>query len=201
MESITLLKEFWCLENPSGPFDESSWVFVPATAASKIHTTRGMPCHTNGSNCAHIGSSAMVLVCFKKGVERTGWILPTACETLVSSFLNKLTSEFFARFTTLTGTSRLGTMNLYQHARFSFYPRKHYVHRWGASKSAERIVLFFSFWRGAGLVLRSSISTALKRRNSQTSPKNCRADVERKPIKFQSFCHHHVPPGSGRRFR
>ena len=131
LESITLLKEFRCLENPSGPFDEPSWVFVPATAASKIHTARGMPCHTNGSNCAHIGSSAMVLVRLKKGVERTGFILSTACETLVSSFLNKLTSEFLARFTTLTGTSRAGTMNLYQHARFSFYPRKHYVHRWG----------------------------------------------------------------------
>ncbi|KAF9646256.1 hypothetical protein BDM02DRAFT_3147722 [Thelephora ganbajun] len=56
---VTPFKELRCLENPSGPVDESSWAFV--SVASRIYVAR-------------------VLVCFQKGGGkngRHGWILST----------------------------------------------------------------------------------------------------------------------------
>ena len=49
------LKEFRCLENPSGQFGESSWAFV--SAAREIYVAQGMCCRANKSNCAHISIS------------------------------------------------------------------------------------------------------------------------------------------------
>jgi hypothetical protein len=186
---------------------------VPATAASKIHTRLEVCLVTQmgriGLTLGHQRWSSFVLT--RRWKERGGFS-PPQCpkrESLVSSFLGALTSEFLALHEA-DGHLQTGhhepmparqALVLLQKPPCSSLERE----GGGIEISEEDRTIFFSFRRGKSpkMVLRSSISTAPRRRNSQTSPKDCRADVERKPIKFQLFrlCHHHVPPGSGRRFR
>ena len=52
---VTPLKELQCLENPSGAFDESSWVFV--SVPSTIYVARGMSCHASELNDIHTSYS------------------------------------------------------------------------------------------------------------------------------------------------
>ena len=75
---VTSLKELRCLENPSGPFGDSSWAFVSVTG--KIYVAQGTP-YALSRKCAEpYSTSVTVLVCFRKGGGKSGqhgWILST----------------------------------------------------------------------------------------------------------------------------
>lgn len=49
---VTHLRVLRCLENPSGPFNESSWASV--SVAKKIYVARGMSRHTDELDCSHM---------------------------------------------------------------------------------------------------------------------------------------------------
>ena len=78
---VTHLRVLRCLENPSGPFNESIWAFV--SVAKKIYIARGMSRHTDELDCSHmdcIVDSPRAFFFQKGGGEngRHGWILSTA---------------------------------------------------------------------------------------------------------------------------
>lgn len=75
---VTPFSKLQCLENPSGLFNESSWVFASVT--NKIYVARGMPNYQNKLTTFSLASSTTVLVFFQKGGGkngRHGWILST----------------------------------------------------------------------------------------------------------------------------
>ena len=161
---VTHLRVLRCLENPSGPFNESSWASV--SVAKKIYVARGMSRHTDELDCSHmdciVDSPALVS---KKAVARVvGMVgffpLPTstACRTSAFSFSNTPTSTCSVQSTRPIFNSRPGATTLYQHASFSLSFRKRRLH-WGEILKSVRTVPFIgsSRRRLAKLSSRSSI--------------------------------------------